>query len=189
MDQIGPTRTPFPPRPRAWTQLTDRIIAAAASTKKPVDWQPMHIDGLAQSWVGVRAPTLDTERPWQWDVATPDDCARERLLRTDPLTLAVAQDMMVVDLRRHGDPCTCIRLQVPVERVPDSIDVSASALPPPPWYLEMATGWSAAAIAGAIREWSRTNVGREIDVFPNGEAEERPVDAEDSFSLGHGRRL
>ena len=181
-DRVAPI--PFPPRPRAWTQLTDRIIAAAARSTNAVDWQPVHIEGLSQSWVGVRAPSLDTERAWQWDVATPDDCARERLLRTDPLTLAVAQDVMVIDLRRHDDPCTCVRMQVQVGRVPESIDVCASALPPYPWYLDLATGWSAMAIALAIREWSKTNVGHELEVHPNGHHAQRHRDSDDSFALG-----
>jgi hypothetical protein len=144
----------------------------------------VHLEGLTGAWVGVQAPALDTERSWQWEVATPEDCAKERLLRTDPLTLAVAQDVVVVDLCRHDDPSTRVRLQLPVERVPESIDLAASALPPPPWHLELATGWSARAIARAVRAWSRTRVGHEIAIHPGDEVDAADADADDRFALG-----
>ena len=166
MDAGVRPRVPFPPRPRAWAELIERIVATAASAEGAIAWQPIRIAGLEHPWIGVHAGSLASDRAWQWDVITPEDRAHDPLLRNDPLALAVEQDVMVVDVRRHDDPHLKIRLQVPVSRMPTTIDVAASALPPPPWYVELATGWSAPAIATAVDTWIRDNVGRNVSLVP-----------------------
>ena len=166
MDAEVRPRVPFPPRPRAWAELIERIVASAAGAEGAIAWQPVRIAGLDHPWIGVHAESLGSARAWQWDVITPEDRARDPLLRNDQLALAVEQDVMVVDVRRHDDPHLKIRLQVPVKRMPKTIDVSASALPPPPWYVELATGWSAPAIAAAVDGWMRENVGRNVTLVP-----------------------
>lgn len=175
-------RVPFPPRPRAWNQLVDRIVAGAASATTTLAWQPVRIDGLDHPWVGVQALALDTERAWQWDVVTPDDREHDPLLRNDPLALAIAQDTMVVDVRRQDQPNVHIRLNVPVARMPRTIDVSAHALPPPPWCIELSTGWSAPTIAVGIGHWLDENVGRHVDVAGANPGEDGGHD--DRFSIG-----
>lgn len=176
-------RVPFPPRPRAWNQLVDRIVAGAANATSAIAWQPVRIEGLDHPWIGVQAATLDTERAWQWDVVTPDDHEHDPLLRHDRLALAVAQDTMVVDVRRHDQPNVHIRLNVPVSRMPHSIDVSAHALPPPPWCLELATGWSAPSIAGGINHWLDEHVGHHVEVA-GGAAGRGDSSSDDRFSIG-----
>ncbi len=166
MNSERPAPVPFPPRPRSWNELIDRIISSASACPGPVPWQPVRMDGLDHPWIGVQAPTLDTARAWQWDVVTPDDHEHEPLLRRDPLTLAVAQDTMVVDVGRHDDPDVHIRLAVPIARVPMTIDVPANALPPPPWFVELASGWSTPVIAAAMADWLLCNVGHPIAVDP-----------------------
>lgn len=178
---------PFPPRPRSWNGLIDRIISTASTCADPVAWQPVRMDGLDHPWIGVRAPSLDTMRAWQWDVVTPDDHDHEPLLHADPLTLAVAQDTMVVDVGRHDQPDVHVRMTIPLTRVPVTIDVAANALPPPPWFVELATGWSAPTIAGAMADWLLRNVGHSVPVTPPpATATAATGDDSDRFSLGDG---
>jgi hypothetical protein len=166
MDAEVRPRVPFPPRPRAWAELIERIVDGAANAAGAIAWEPIRIAGLEHPWIGVHAEALGAARAWQWDVITPEDRARDASLRHDPLALAVEQDVMVVDVRRQDDPQLKIRLQVPVKRMPKTIDVSASALPPPPWYVELATGWSAPCIAAAVDAWMREHVGRTVSLVP-----------------------
>ena len=180
----GPNPTySFPPRPRAWTDLVDRIVASAATQGAAVPWQPVSVRGLDHPWVGVHAPSLDQARAWQWDVVTPEDHESDPQLRLDPLALPVDQDMMVVDVRRADQPHLRVRLQVPVRFVPTSIDVSVSALPPPPWEVELSTGWSAQTIARSVSGWLRTHVGHDVSILPD----HRHLDgaaAADRFAIG-----
>jgi hypothetical protein len=177
---------PFPPRPRSWNQLIDRIIATAGACADPVAWQPVRIDGLDHPWIGVRAPSLDTARAWQWDVVTPDDHEHEPLLHADPLTLSVPQDTMVVDIGRVDQTDVHVRLTVPLARVPITIDVAANALPPPPWFVELATGWSTPAIAAAMSDWLLRMVGHPVAVTPPPAATPGTTGDDDRFALGDG---
>lgn len=177
-------RVPFPPRPRAWEELIERIIANAASSAGAIAWEPVAIAGLDHPWVGVHAVSLSCGRAWEWDVTTPEDHDRDPLLRNDRLALAVHQDMMVVDVRRHDDPQMKIRMQVPVSRMPSGIEVSASALPPPPWYVELSTGWSAPSIAAAVDRWMRCNVGTNIELSPAAPHRVPTENDDDRFEIG-----
>lgn len=174
---------PFPPRPRAWSALVDRIVATAACQQRPVEWQPVSVNGMDHPWVGVQAPSLGALRAWQWDVVTPEDHDSDPLLRSDPLSLPIAQDMMVVDVSRADRPDLHVRLQVPVRLVPTTIDVSANALPPPPWDVELSTGWSAQAIAHHVGEWLRTQVGHDVAILPDDRHDTR-LEPSDRFSIG-----
>lgn len=175
---------PFPPRPRAWAELVDHIIAGAADSVSALQWQAVHADGLDHPWVGVQAPALDGLRTWQWDVVTPEDHAGDDLLRLDPLTLCVEQDMMVIDMHNALRPNVQVRMQVPVRHVPDTIDVRASALPPPPWQVELSTGWSTAQIAGAVGSWLHDHVGRAVTLSPGRERPPELTPSEDRFVIG-----
>ena len=174
---------PFPPRPRSWTALIDGILTRAAEQSGALPWQPVSLNGMDHPWVGVRAPALGASRSWQWDVVTPEDHKSDPLLRCDALALPVAQDMMVVDVRRCDRPGLNVRLQVPVRMVPVSIDVNVSALPPPPWEVELSTGWSAQTIAHSVKDWLRTYVGRDVAIPPD-DCHTPPADASDRFSIG-----
>lgn len=152
---------PFPPSPRSWRAFVD-VVLRELVTAPPVDvsWEPVHLIGLDSPWVGVRVPALQNEaRAWVWDVVTPEDKKRDRSLHDDPLALPVAQDTVIVDLHRDDDASFGLRLQVPVREVPARIDVPASAVPPSPWRVELASGWTSAAIGSAIVSWFSDHLG------------------------------
>ena len=73
---------------------------------------------------------------------------------------------------------------MPVRQVPETLDVRASALPPPPWEVEISTGWSTAQIAGAVGTWLREHVGRTIALSPGRERPTEVAPAEDRFVIG-----
>lgn len=157
----------FPPRPRPWQGLIDQVIGSLASGPVSAHWHPVQLRGMTAAWVGVHAPLLgEIGRPWAWDVVTTDDRDRMPELRTDPLALAVDQDLVVVALRNDDDPEVSIRLQVAVHAVPDRVDVPASAMPEPPWRLELATGWSTSAIGASLARWLVERVGPDAALFP-----------------------
>lgn len=152
---------PFPPSPRSWREFVD-VVLRELVTAPPVHvaWEPVHLIGLDAPWVGVRVPALHNEaRAWVWDVVTPEDHERDRTLHDDPLALPVAQDTVIVDLHRDDDASFGLRLQVPVREVPARIDVPASAVPPAPWRVELASGWTSAAIGSAIVSWFADHLG------------------------------
>jgi hypothetical protein len=178
---------PFPPRPRSWASLIDHLLASADSVTEPIAWSPVRMEGLVQPWIGVQAPSLGTERAWHWDVVTPIDHEFEPLLHADPLTLAIEQDTMVVDVGRLDRPDVHVRMVVPVSSVPLTIDVSASALPPPPWFVELASGWSAPTIATAMSDWLLRNLGHVVAVSPPPPSPlDAPASDDDRFELGDG---
>jgi len=153
---------PFPPPPRSWRSFVDGVLdtLVAVPADGELAWEPVHLLGLDAPWVGVRVPTLSTpDRAWVWDVVTPQDHERDRSLHDDPLALPVAQDTIVVDLHRDDDAGFGLRLQVPVRSVPSRIDVPAAALPGAPWRVELASGWTAAAIGSALVTWFADRMG------------------------------
>jgi hypothetical protein len=152
---------PFPPPPRAWREFVDVVLRELVTAPAAdVTWEPVHLLGLDAPWVGVRVPALHNEgRAWVWDIVTPEDHQRDRSLHDDPLALPVAQDTVIVDLHRDDDASFGMRLQVPVRGVPARIDVPASAVPPAPWRVELASGWTSAAIGDAIVTWFADRLG------------------------------
>ena len=157
----------FPPRPRPWQGLIDQVIETLASGSISSHWHPVQLRGLTAAWVGVHAPMLgDIGRPWTWDIVTTGDRERTPELRSDPLTLAVDQDIVVVALRHEEHPDLAVRLQVAVQAVPDQVEVPAGAMPSPPWRLELATGWSTAAIGASLAQWLMERVGPTAALFP-----------------------
>ena len=180
----GPARIPFPPRPRAWTELVDHIVASASECAHAVTWQAVHTEGMDHPWVGVQAPTLDNLRAWQWDVVTPEDHEHDALLRHDPLALPIEQDMMVVDIRHAHRAELQIRMQVPVRHVPTTIDVCASALPPAPWHVELSTGWSTDTIAQSVGAWLTDHVGHRVGLSPDRVRQPKAVIGDDHFAIG-----
>lgn len=163
---------PFPPPPRSWREFVDGVLLELGGTAPgEVAWEPVHLLGLDAPWVGVRVPALHHGgRGWVWDVVTPEDHERTRDLHDDPLALAVAQDTVVVDLHRDDDLAFGLRLQVPVREVPARIDVPAAAVPPAPWRVELASGWTSAAIGGAIVSWFADQLGLERTAPAGGRA-------------------
>ena len=143
------------------------MIEALGRSAGAAYWHPVRARGLTAAWVGVHSEALgDVGRPWVWDVVTNDDRAHHDELRNDPLALAVDQDIVVVALRHDDDPDATVSMQVLVDAVPDQVDVSASALPKPPWRLELQTGWSTAAIGEALATWLIQRVGPSSALLP-----------------------
>jgi hypothetical protein len=171
----------FPPVPRSSTRLVDAVIEHLHGAVS-LPWEPLSSAGLNRPWVGVREPGFDTGRPWVWDVVVPADHEREPLLHRDPMAIPVAQDVVVVELRRIDIDLT-FRVPITVEDAPEQIAVAASAVPPPPWQLSIATGWSAERIAAALAAWGRTHVGRAVP--PNPGVEPRDEHSE-RYDLGDG---
>lgn len=166
---------PFPPPPRTWRSLVDAVVEHLSAASAPtLPWAPVQLAGLDEPWIGVAASPGTGERPWVWDVVTPDDHRREAGLHDDPLTIPVEQDVVVVDVVHPQAPGSLVRLQVPVTSVPTRIDLTASRLPPPPWRLELATGWTAAAIANAVHGWIGEWVGRDVALVCRGQRGELP---------------
>lgn len=164
---MGSDAVEFPPRPRPWQGLVDQVLETLASGPAPAHWHPVQLRGLTAAWVGVHCANLGPiGRPWVWDVVTSEDHQEHPGLRGDPLALPVDQDMVVVSLTRDGDTSPAVHLQVPVQAVPDRIEVSAHSLPTPPWRLELSTGWSTAAIGAAVEAWIRERVGGPVAVLP-----------------------
>ena len=163
---------PFPPPPRAWREFVDVVLRELVTAPAAdVAWEPVHLLGLDSPWVGVRVPALHNEgRAWVWDVVTPEDHERTRSLQRDPLVLPVAQDTVIVDLHRDDDASFGLRLQVPVREVPSRIDVPASAVPPAPWRVDLASGWTSAAIGDAIVTWFADRMGVRRDVHGSARA-------------------
>lgn len=159
------------------------MIESLAGGSAAAHWHPVQLRGLTAAWVGVHSAVLgDVGRPWVWDVVTTDDREQHPDLRDDPLTLAVDQDMVVVALRHTEEPDVSVRLQVPVHAVPDQVDVPAAAMPDPPWRLELATGWSTAAIGEALAWWTMERVGPSAALLPP--MAPTTESAEDRYALG-----
>jgi hypothetical protein len=174
--------TVFPPVPRSSASLVDAVIEHLHGAPT-LPWEPVSAPGLPRPWVGVRHHDLEPGRPWMWDVVTPDDHDAEPLLRRDPLTIPVPQDVVVVELRCRD---LAFRVPITVEEVPSQISVSAQAVPAPPWELSIATGWTAARIAAALVAWSQVHVGRPIPPTPDGEPETELTDGDERYDLGDG---
>lgn len=171
----------FPPGPRSWPGLVDDVICQMA-TLGPTAWMPIAHGTLGRPWVGAMVPDLEVPRAWVWDVVTPEDRADDASLRADPMALSVSQDLVLVEIGRGAHPAGRVRLQVPVTSCPESIDVPLSALPGPPWTVDLCTGWSTAAIDAAVDQWAVAHVGRQA-VAP------RPDDVmelTDRFEVGEG---
>jgi hypothetical protein len=130
-----------------------------AAAEHRIDWSVVRLPGMETPWVGVQAHDVVAPRPWTWDIVTPADHERTPELLDDPLVVPVAQDTVVVDVTRADQPGLVARLQVPVKEVPVRISVDGRAMPPPPWQLELHTGWSAQAIERAVGGWLRREVG------------------------------
>ena len=179
---------PFPPPPRSWREFVDGVLdtLVAAPVVGELAWEPVHLLGLDAPWVGVRVPTLSSSaRAWVWDVVTPEDHERERSLRDDPLALPVAQDTIVVDLHRDDDAAFGLRLQVPVRHVPSRIDLPATAVPGPPWRVELASGWTAATIGSTLVGWFSDRLGVRRDVA-SASATAAEASDHDRFLVGDG---
>lgn len=172
---------PFPPPPRSWPAFVDDVIGRLDHVSD-LSWVPVRLPGMHRPWVGIQALDVKPPRPWQWDVVTPEDAERDRSLRVDPLVLAVPQDVVVVALRCLDRPDVELQLQVAVQHVPVNLEFAASALPPPPWYLELSTGWSAGAIASALRDWSLVALGHQINIHPD--ASPPASDNSDRYVIG-----
>jgi len=173
----------FPPRPRSWRGLIDNVVEQLGESRCEARWEPVQLRGLSAAWIGVNCPSLgDIGRPWVWDVVTAADHEGHPELRTDPLALVVEQDVVVVALRRADHASPLVQLQVPVNQVPDQVEVPANALPTAPWRLELSTGWTSNAIGRALGQWVTGHVGGDVPVRP---LHGVPAEAEeDRFSMG-----
>jgi hypothetical protein len=157
----------FPPPPRSWDGLIASVLATMAAADHNIGWSIVRLPGMSSPWVGVQALDVVAPRPWTWDIVTPSDYQRMVELRSDPLVVPVAQDTVVVDVTRADFPGIVARLQVPVTDVPMRIDVDGRAMPPPPWQLELHTGWSAQTICTAIGAWLESEVGSGVGLVRN----------------------
>lgn len=174
---------PFPPPPRSWRGLVDAVLADLARTD-PLDWEPIGVAGLDAAWVGVSVPSWhDIDRPWIWDIVTPTDHERDRLLSRDPLTIAVAQNTVLVELSRDDDPSASVAMQVPVSSMPMRIDVPANVLPDPPWRVELSTCWTSGSIAAALGDWMQQWYGHRVPIAEHSTAE---AGDDDQYDLGDG---
>ena len=77
-----------------------------------------------------------------------------------------------------------LRLQVPVKRVPGRIDVPAGAVPPPPWTIEVASGWTSQTIGAAVDAWMTDRLGfhRTAVSGPEREMEDRLQVGDDLYA-------
>lgn len=153
----------FPPAPHGDEALASQLRSRLAALDSGVlEWEPLSADGLPESWAGVAAPRLCSERPWAFDVVLPDVAQR---LVGHQLVVAVPHDVVVFSVTRPG-LAHSLSLHVPFDNAGGEVFVPRAALPEPPWELSAQSAWSRDGIAAAVWEWVAA-AGRP-DVVPDG---------------------
>jgi hypothetical protein len=122
------------------------VCAVLDGLPVPLPWETVTSSELHGPWAGIRPlGTGDLFGRWLWDVVEtggPD---------LDDLALTVAQDVVRLTVHDGGD--RRFDTVVAVKRCPPDLSLPASALPPPPWWVEWSTGWSTQVLHGAAQAW------------------------------------
>ncbi len=160
--------------------IVEEVKRSLAEQQSSLSWQQVTMPGLSVAWVGLHVPMVDTGgRPWVWEVVTPQQYESSERLQNDPLVLSVPHDVVIVEMN-HPDPTRpLLRMQVPVQVVPDTLVVPRSIAEARPWTVRLETGWTVQALGAAAQCW----IDREVPGQPRLQIPTEPISPPQLYQL------
>ena len=129
-----------------------------AASRGAVAWEPVTLRGASVPWMGL-ACDVPFERPWVWEVVTPELFARHESMRDDPMTLVCERDVVLCELDADG---RTLWMQVPVWSPPTQVMLPHGLLPQG-WELALEAVWSKEAVNAAIDGWALVECGHTLE--------------------------